>query len=564
MADTVTKAVVVSQRLPGRTLVNGPRRRSPFRRPTIVVVEILGLLAFWYTAVVTYEWVNPLFYPPPGEVLGSLRDIWAEGVLTKNLQFSVTVWSKGYLIGAVTGVIFGVVMGTSKLTYRLGAPIVWSLWATPLIALRPMTAVWFGFGDRPIVFLVFLGTFFPIALNTAAGAREVDDGLIRAARVFGANRGEVFRKIRLPWTRPYILAGMRLAIPTSIIALLIGELLGSSKGLGALISLYTSRFRTERTFAVILVLVLLSVVLVQFVELLDRRYRRGPQERTLGPRRATQSDRLGDRVHRRSIIQNRVLRRLVKSTGWNIAVLVEVGLVLLVWEFLISGLDIWNPQLFPPPSAILSAFGDLVTGGQLGEHWLFSMKNALYGFLLATTVGVVVGLAMSSSRWVDDLLGPPFWTAYSLPRIALQPLLVLWMGFGSGPKILIIFLMAVFPITLNTMEGLRTVDRSLLRAAEVYGASRIQRFIKVEVPAAVPLILTGIRMGVARAMVGVVVGEFIGGSKGLGYLIDRSAFEFELDVALALTFLLVVMANIGMFLVDVVRRVVAPWYSTTG
>jgi NitT/TauT family transport system permease protein len=192
------------------------------------------------------------------------------------------------------------------------------------------------------------------------------------------------------------------------------------------------------------------------------------------------------------------------------------------------------------------------------------MKNALYGFLLATTVGVVVGLAMSSSRWVDDLLGPPFWTAYSLPRIALQPLLVLWMGFGSGPKILIIFLMAVFPITLNTMEGLRTVDRSLLRAAEVYGASRIQRFIKVEVPAAVPLILTGIRMGVARAMVGVVVGEFIGGSKGLGYLIDRSAFEFELDVALALTFLLVVMANIGMFLVDVVRRVVAPWYSTTG
>lgn len=530
----------------------------------IVVVEILGLLAFWYTTVVIFEWVNPLFYPPPGEVLGALRDIWDEGVLTKNLQFSVTVWSKGYLIGAVTGVVFGVVMGTSNLTYRLGAPIVWSLWATPLIALRPMTAVWFGFGDRPIVFLVFLGTFFPIALNTAAGAREVDGGLIRAARVFGANRGEVFRKIRLPWTRPYILAGMRLAIPTSIIALLIGELLGSSKGLGALITVYTSRFRTERTFAVILVLVVLSVALVQFVELLDRHYRRGPQERTLGPRMATQSDRRGDRVHRRSTIQNRTVRRLVKSTGWNIAVLAEVGIVLLIWEFLVSGLDIWNPRLFPPPSALLSAFGDLVSSGRLGEHWLFSMKNALYGFLLATIVGVVIGLVMSSSRWIDDLLGPPFWVAYSTPRIALQPLLVLWMGFGPGPKILIIFLMAVFPIALNTMEGLRTVDRSLLRAAEVYGASRLQRFVKVEMPAAVPLILTGIRMGVARAMVGVVVGEFIGGSKGLGYLIDRSAFEFELDIALALTVLLVVMANIGMFLVDVVRRVVAPWYSTTG
>ena len=561
MADTSTR--VRSRRLSGRTPVNGPRRRSPFRRPAIIVLELLGLLAFWHLAVVTFEWVNPLFYPPPGKVLGALGDLWEEGVLAKNIRFSVTVWGKGYLIGAVSGVAFGVLMGTSNATYRLGAPIVWSLWATPLIALRPMTAVWFGFGDRPIIFLVFLGTFFPIALNTAAGAREVDGSLIRSARVFGANRWEEFRKIRLPWTRPYIFAGMRLAIPTSIIALLIGELLGSSKGLGAMITLNTSRFRTDRTFAVILVLVLLSVTLVQIVEALDRRHRGGTQERTLGPRVANLVDRRGGNVRRRTFIRNRTARRLISKAGWNAAVVVEIGIVVLVWEFLISGLQLWNSRLFPPPSALFSAFVDLVSSGRFGEHWAFSMKNALYGFLLATVVGIAVGLVMSSSRWIDDILGPPFWTAYSTPRIALQPLLVIWMGFGSGPKILIIFLMAVFPVALNTMEGLRTVDRSLLRAAEVYGANRLQRFVKVELPAAVPLILTGIRMGVARAMVGVVVGEFIGGSKGLGYLIDRSAFEFELDTALALTVLLVVMANIGMFLVDVVRRVVAPWYSMT-
>ena len=561
MADTSTP--VRSRRLSSRIIVNGPRRRSPFRRPAIIVLELLGLLAFWHLAVVTFEWVNPLFYPPPGKVLGALGDLWEEGVLAKNIRFSVTVWGKGYLIGAVSGVAFGVLMGTSNATYRLGAPIVWSLWATPLIALRPMTAVWFGFGDRPIIFLVFLGTFFPIALNTAAGAREVDGSLIRSARVFGANRWEEFRKIRLPWTRPYIFAGMRLAIPTSIIALLIGELLGSSKGLGAMITLNTSRFRTDRTFAVILVLVLLSVTLVQIVEALDRRHRGGTQERTLGPRVANLVDRRGGNVRRRTFIRNRTARRLISKAGWNAAVVVEIGIVVLVWEFLISGLQLWNSRLFPPPSALFSAFVDLVSSGRFGEHWAFSMKNALYGFLLATVVGIAVGLVMSSSRWIDDILGPPFWTAYSTPRIALQPLLVIWMGFGSGPKILIIFLMAVFPIALNTMEGLRTVDRSLLRAAEVYGANRLQRFVKVELPAAVPLILTGIRMGVARAMVGVVVGEFIGGSKGLGYLIDRSAFEFELDTALALTVLLVVMANIGMFLVDVLRRVVAPWYSMT-
>ena len=524
MADTSTP--VRSRRLSSRIIVNGPRRRSPFRRPAIIVLELLGLLAFWHLAVVTFEWVNPLFYPPPGKVLGALGDLWEEGVLAKNIRFSVTVWGKGYLIGAVSGVAFGVLMGTSNATYRLGAPIVWSLWATPLIALRPMTAVWFGFGDRPIIFLVFLGTFFPIALNTAAGAREVDGSLIRSARVFGANRWEEFRKIRLPWTRPYIFAGMRLAIPTSIIALLIGELLGSSKGLGAMITLNTSRFRTDRTFAVILVLVLLSVALVQIVEALDRRHRGGTQERTLGPRVANLVDRRGGNVRRRTFIRNRTARRLISKAGWNAAVVVEIGIVVLVWEFLISGLQLWNSRLFPPPSALFSAFVDLVSSGRFGEHWAFSMKSALYGFLLATVVGIAVGLVMSSSRWIDDILGPPFWTAYSTPRIALQPLLVIWMGFGSGPKILIIFLMAVFPVALNTMEGLRTVDRSLLRAAEVYGANRLQRNVKVEMPAAVPLLLSGIRMGVARAMVGVVVGEFIGGSKGLGYLIDRSAFFF--------------------------------------
>lgn len=250
-----------------------------------------------------------------------------------------------------------------------------------------------------------------------------------------------------------------------------------------------------------------------------------------------------------------------KELLWKAAVAAEVALLFGVWELAVSGLHLAEPKFLPPPSAIASSFADLVRDGTLGRHLAFSTGNAVVGFLLAVLAGVGCGLALGSSRWVHDIAGPPFWTAYSMPRIAFQPLLVLWLGFGAAPKILIIFLMAVFPIAINTMDGVRGVDPSLVRAARVFGARRLTVFFKVQLWAALPLILTGIRMGVARAMVGIVIGEFIGGSQGLGYLIFRRSADFDLAAALAVTLLLVVIANLLMALVSLVRRLVAPWYT---
>ncbi|MFD9943466.1 ABC transporter permease [Nonomuraea sp. NPDC059023] len=243
------------------------------------------------------------------------------------------------------------------------------------------------------------------------------------------------------------------------------------------------------------------------------------------------------------------------------AVALEVAALFALWELAISGLKLASPSFVPPPSAIWTAFTGMLADGTLPEHAWFSTQNAVTGFLLAVVVGVPCGLALGSSRLVSDVAGPPFWTAYAMPRIAFQPLLVLWLGFGAAPKILIIFLMAVFPIAINTMDGIRGVDPSLVRAARVYGCGRIQVFLRVQLWAALPLILTGIRMGVARAMVGIVVGEFIGGSQGLGYLIFRRSADFDLASALALTLLLVVIANVLMALVSLARRIAAPWYA---
>ncbi|GII90538.1 ABC transporter permease [Sinosporangium siamense] len=250
-----------------------------------------------------------------------------------------------------------------------------------------------------------------------------------------------------------------------------------------------------------------------------------------------------------------------KELKWKLAVAAEVALLFGLWELAVSVFKLANPVFVPPPSAIWNSFTEMVADGSLGGHAWFSTQNALIGFVLAVVIGVGSGLALGSSRWVSDIAGPPFWTAYSMPRIAFQPLLVLWMGFGEGPKILIIFLMAVFPVAINTMDGIRGVDPSLVKAARVFGASRTAIFFKVQLWAALPLILTGVRMGVARAMVGIVIGEFIGGSEGLGYLIFRRSADFDLASSLAITLMLVVIANLLMALVSLVRRLIAPWYS---
>ncbi|GAA3935640.1 ABC transporter permease [Microbacterium soli] len=254
------------------------------------------------------------------------------------------------------------------------------------------------------------------------------------------------------------------------------------------------------------------------------------------------------------------MRMLWDATRWQLAILVELVVILLVWQYLQSAVEFWSPVFLPPPSEIWAALTDMAGSGVLWGSLAYSAGNAIAGFLLAALFGVFTGLLLGSSRLFYDIVGGPFWTLYATPRIAFQPLLVLWMGFGSGPKILIIFLMAYFPVAISTMDGIRGVDRSLVRAARVYGASRAEVFFKVQLWAALPLILTGLRMGVARAMIGIVVGEFIGGSEGLGHLIRKKAGELELGAAIGITILLVVIAIVGMAILNLVKRIVAPWY----
>lgn len=250
-----------------------------------------------------------------------------------------------------------------------------------------------------------------------------------------------------------------------------------------------------------------------------------------------------------------------RTGRWRLAVAVEVALILLVWEIAISGLELIRPTFMPPPSAIGASLVELAARPTFLDHFLFSLSNLLIGIVLAAGVGIPIGIGVGWSRLLEVTVGPVLWALYSVPKVAFAPIVILALGLGHAPKIFLVFLLGVFPIMLNTIEGVRTIDPSLVQASRVFGTQRLQLARKVIVPATLPYILIGVRRAVALGFIGAMLGEFLGGSKGIGHLLNRAAHEFRMDDALALVVVMVLVANIGLVITEIVRRRVAPWSS---
>jgi NitT/TauT family transport system permease protein len=212
--------------------------------------------------------------------------------------------------------------------------------------------------------------------------------------------------------------------------------------------------------------------------------------------------------------------------------LVPVLVVLLVWE-LLSRSGWVSARLMPSVVLIAQALWADLESGLLAFHAMASLSRALSGFALAVLVGVPLGVLMARVRWFDAMVEPIFSFGYPVPKIALYPLFVFALGFGSPSKVALIFLECLFPIVLNTCFGVRAVQRKYLWSAANMGASPARIFFRVLLPAAAPVVFSGIRVALPLAMVVVVITEMIGDSRGLGYFISYSSASFKYPSAYA-------------------------------
>ena len=188
---------------------------------------------------------------------------------------------------------------------------------------------------------------------------------------------------------------------------------------------------------------------------------------------------------------------------------------------------------FATPSQTSLALGRLIATGEFQRHFAVSAAEFLLGLGLAVAFGLPLGTLLGRSRTLDALLDPYVTALNATPRIVWLPLLILWCGVGIWSKVMIVFIGALFPLLINTYEGVRAVDRVLVNVVRSFGAGEWQVMRVVVLPYAVPFIVAGLRLAIGRAVLGVVVGEFFGASRGLGYLIASAASNYQVDVMFA-------------------------------
>ena len=206
--------------------------------------------------------------------------------------------------------------------------------------------------------------------------------------------------------------------------------------------------------------------------------------------------------------------------------------VMMAWE-LLSRSGWVSARLMPSIVLIAQALWQDLAAGLIVFHAGASLARALSGFGLAVLVGIPLGVLIARVRWVDAAVEPVFAFGYPVPKIAFYPLLVFVLGFGSPSKIALIFLECLFPVVLNTCFGVRAVQRKYLWSAANMGAGAARTFFGVLLPAAAPVIFSGVRVALPLAMVVVVITEMIGDSRGLGYFIAYSSASFKYPSAYA-------------------------------
>jgi NitT/TauT family transport system permease protein len=200
---------------------------------------------------------------------------------------------------------------------------------------------------------------------------------------------------------------------------------------------------------------------------------------------------------------------------------------LLLWEF-ISRFLVANALFLAAPSQILVAIYRLAVTGQLWHHVGVSAAEFAVGYVIACALGILLGLGMASSATIKQALQPWVSGLYATPTIALAPLFILWLGIGIWSKVLVVISLVLFPVAINTEAGLRTTSERLIEMLRSFGATPQQIFFKVSLPSAVPFILAGLKLGIGRGLIGVVVAELFGSRAGLGNLISQSADAFNM------------------------------------
>lgn len=232
--------------------------------------------------------------------------------------------------------------------------------------------------------------------------------------------------------------------------------------------------------------------------------------------------------------------------------------VLAIWE-LVAYLNLVNPIVLPAPSRIFTALIDILTSSFILKHFWTTFYETMMGFALGALIGFVGGVLTGTFPYFRKTMYPYIVAFQGIPKISLAPLFLTWFGFGLESKIVMAVVLSFFPVLINTATGIQSVGKNELMLMSSYRATQLQIFSKLTLPHALPLIFAGLQTSLSFALIGAIVGEFIGAREGLGVLLVTYNYQIRIDYVFAVIIILGVLGLVLYQLVDIVNRRLVFW-----
>ena len=248
-------------------------------------------------------------------------------------------------------------------------------------------------------------------------------------------------------------------------------------------------------------------------------------------------------------------RPISPARRWALRI-ASVAAILIAWQLYGGSI---NPILLSDPSSVAVAFVDMVKDGSLGHALASSLAVLGLGFLFGAAAGVLIGLAAGRSDMVSALIDLPVSALYAVPAVALVPVIVLWFGFAVTAKTVVVFLFVIFPVLINTTRGVREVDPELLEVARSFCSSERRMWFDLILPSALPFIVTGLRLAIGRALIGVIIAEFYTSLSGLGDLITTNASNFQTARMFVPIVVIALLGVVFTALLELAERRLVPW-----
>lgn len=249
------------------------------------------------------------------------------------------------------------------------------------------------------------------------------------------------------------------------------------------------------------------------------------------------------------------MSKLKKATNW-ITPVIFIIILLVLWELCVN-LGGVEKYIMPAPSDVFRVlFKDM---SNLFPHMLVTLYEGFIGFLIAIILSLIIAVLMDSVPLIKKALYPVLIISQTVPTIALAPLFIIWFGFGTLPKIIVVVIVCFFPIVISLADGLANVDKDLINHFKLMGASRVKTFIHLKLPYGIINLFSGLKIAATYSIMGAVIGEWLGGDKGLGVYMTRARSSYALDKMFASIILIIVISMLMFLIVGFIEKRVTPW-----